>query len=187
VFTVVYDANVLYPAELRDFLIRLARTRLFHGRWTHRILDEVFRNLEANRPDLDPAALDRTRELICASVPDCLVEGWEPLVDGLTLPDPDDRHVLAAAIRAGAQVIVTANGKDFPSRVLAPFNIDAQHPDVFAVGLIDLDPGAVVTVLHQQQKDLVRRPISVPDLLDLLERRGLVQTVAALRGLLFDA
>lgn len=185
-FTVVYDANVLYSAPLRDLLVRLARTRLFHGRWTDAILDEVFRSLIANRPDLDPAALERTRRLLCDAVPDCLVGGWEPMVEGLRLPDPDDRHVVAAAIRAGAQVIVTANVKDFPPAALEPFNIEAQHPDVFIVGLIDLDPGAVVTVLHQQQKDLVRRPTSVLGLLEVLERQGLVQTVAALRSLLFD-
>ena len=81
---------------------------------------------------------------------------------------------------------MTANVKDFPPAALEPFNIEAQHPDVFIVGLIDLDPGAVVTVLHQQQKDLVRRPMSVLGLLEVLERQGLVQTVAALRSLLFD-
>jgi predicted nucleic acid-binding protein len=186
VFTVVYDANVLYSAPLRDLLVRLARTRLFHGRWTNAILDEVFRALLANRPDLDPPALERTRRLICDAVPDCLVDGWEPMVKGLSLPDPDDRHVLAAAIRAGAQVIVTSNLKDFPPPSLEPFNIEAQHPDVFIVGLIDLDPGAVVTVVHQQQKDLLRSPMSVPRLLDVLERQGLVQTIAALRSLLLD-
>ena len=94
--------------------------------------------------------------------------------------------MLAAAIRAGAQVIVTANVKDFPSATLETFNVEAQHPDVFVVGLIDLDPSAVVTVIHQQQKDLVRNPMSVPHLLDVLERQGLVQAVAALRSLLFD-
>ena len=185
-FTVVYDANVLYPAPLRDLLIRLARTRLFHGRWTEQILDEVFASLAAKRPDLDRVALARTRELMCAAVPGCLIEGWQPMVNGLNLPDPDDRHVLAAAIRAGAQVIVTSNVRDFPSRVLETFDVEAQHPDVFVVGLIDLDPGAVVTVVHQQRKDLIRSPISLPALLDLLERQGLVQSIAALRALLLD-
>lgn len=185
-FTVVYDANVLYPAPLRDLLIRLARTRLFHARWTEKILDEVFTSLAAKRPDLDIVALARTRELMCAAVPDCLIEGWEPMVDGLDLPDPHDRHVLAAAIRAGAQVIVTANVRDFPSKALETFSIEAQRPDAFVLGLIDLDPGAVVTVVHQQQGDLVRSPTTLPALLDLLERQGLVQSVAALRGLVLE-
>lgn len=150
------------------------------------ILDEAFRSIVANRPDLDPMALQRTRALLCEAVPDCLIEGWEPLAEGVNLPDPDDRHVVAAAIRAGAQVIVTSNVRDFPPAALEPFHIEAQHPDVFILSVIDLDPGAVVTVIHQQQKDLVRKPMSLPELLDVFERQGLAQSVAALRTLLFD-
>lgn len=96
---------------LRDILIRLAGTDIFHARWTDQILDEVFRNLQANRPDLDPKKLRRTRELICKAVDDCLVTGYEELIEALALPDPDDRHVLVAAIRCGAQVIVTENSQ----------------------------------------------------------------------------
>lgn len=114
-FSVVYDANILYPNVLRDILIRLAKTGVFRARWTEDILDEVFRNIKADRPDLDTAKLDRTRELMCAAVDDCLVDGYQELIEGLVLPDADDRHVLAAAIRAGAQVIVTNNTKDFPA------------------------------------------------------------------------
>jgi hypothetical protein len=86
VFTVVYDANVLYSAPLRDFLVRLARTRLFNGRWTDVILDEKFRSIIAVRPDLDEGKLERTRRLLCEAVPDCLIEGWEPIVDGSSSP-----------------------------------------------------------------------------------------------------
>ena len=186
-FTVVYDANVLYPAPLRDLLIRLGRTRLFHARWTEAILDEAFHSLRSKRPDLDAEALMRTRQLMCEAVPDCLVHGWEALVDHLALPDPDDRHVLAAAVRCGAQVIVTANVKDFPNDVLSDFDMEAQLPDTFVLGLIDLDPGAVVTVVHQQQKDLRLHPKSLPEVLDLLERQGLAQSIAALRTLLLDS
>lgn len=112
--------------------------------------------------DVAGRVLERTRRLLCEAVPDCLIEGWEPLVDGLELPDFDDRHVVGAAIRAGAQVIVTLNAKDFPATALEPFHVEAQHPDVFILGVIDLDPGAAVTVVHQQQKDLVRKPMFVP-------------------------
>lgn len=113
-FTVLYDANVLYPNVLRDVLIRLAQTGLEHARWTDRILDETFRNLAADRPDIPTDTLIRLRELMNRAVPDCLVTGYEALISALTLPDEDDRHVLAAAIRCGAQVIVTANLRDFP-------------------------------------------------------------------------
>ena len=117
---VVYDACVLYPATLRDLLIRLAQTGLVRARWSELILDEVFTNLTANRPDLDPERLARTRHLMDAAIPDVTVTGHEYLIDQLTLPDPDDRHVLAAAIHAGADLIVTANLTDFPPNTSQP-------------------------------------------------------------------
>ena len=118
-FTVIYDANVLYPSVLRDVLIRVARMGLVRARWTDMILDETFDSIEKNRPDLDSTKLARTRELMCEAVPDCLVDAYKPLIDALELPDDKDRHVLAAAIRCGAQAIVTSNLRDFPSEVLA--------------------------------------------------------------------
>jgi hypothetical protein len=99
-FVVLYDANVLYPSTLRDLLIRVAQAGLVQAKWTERILDEAFSSLSTNRPDLDSAKLARTRELMNQAVRDCLVAGYEQLVDAVELPDPDDRHVLAAAIKA---------------------------------------------------------------------------------------
>lgn len=99
-FVVIYDACVLYPNVVRDVLVRVAVGGAVRVRWTETILDETFRNLARNRPDLDAVSLDRTRERMCEAVADCLVTGYEPLIDGLDLPDPDDRHVLAAAVRA---------------------------------------------------------------------------------------
>lgn len=95
---VLYDANVLYPSTLRDLLIRVAQAGLVQAKWTGQILDEVFSSLSKNRPNLDQDRLARTRELMNKAVRDCLVTGYEPLIGGLKLPDPDDRHVLAAAI-----------------------------------------------------------------------------------------
>ena len=98
-FVVVYDACALYGNTVRNLLIRVARARLVQAKWTERILDEVDWNL-AKKRGIPEDKRRRLRQLINGSVADCLVEGYEPLVDGLTLPDPDDRHVLAAAIRA---------------------------------------------------------------------------------------
>lgn len=142
-FVALYDANVLYPSTLRDILIRVAQAGLVQAKWTERILDELFRSLQANRPDLDPEKLHRTRKLMNRAVRDCLVTRYEPLVPAVDLPDPDDRHVLAAAIRAKAQVIVTANLKDFPHENLAPWDIQATHPDAFLEAQVDLDPSVV--------------------------------------------
>jgi predicted nucleic acid-binding protein len=110
-----YDACVLYPSVVRDVLIRVAIEGTVRAHWSDRILDEVFRNLKKNRPDLDPAKLDRTGVSWRRHLRDANVTGYESIIDGLVLPDPDDRHVLAAAMRAGAQVIVTDNLKHFPA------------------------------------------------------------------------
>ncbi len=108
------------------------------------------------------------------------VTGHDALVDSLQLPDPDDRHVLAAAIRCGASVIVTFNEKDFPDSALAPFGVEAQHPDLFIDNLFDLDPAAVVTAAQRQRAQLSEPPVSVEKFLDILLRQALVQTSKAL-------
>lgn len=115
-FTAVYDACVLYPAPLRDFLMWLALSGRFRARWSLEIHNEWKRNLLKNRPDLTTEQLDRTSDLMDQAIPDACVSGYEKLIEGLTLPDIDDRHVLAAAIRCNASVIVTFNQKDFPDR-----------------------------------------------------------------------
>ncbi|MEU1277442.1 PIN domain-containing protein [Streptomyces sp. NPDC005805] len=182
-FVVVYDANVLYPSTLRDLLIRIAAAGLVQAKWTEAILDETFRSLAANRPDIDRAALDRTRHLMKRAVRDCMVKGYEPLVGALDLPDPDDRHVLAAAVRARAQMIVTFNVKDFPQDRLAPWDVEAVHPDAFIEAQIGLDPERVYAAVHQIA-DSWRNPAgTVEDVLDHLERQGMVASVAALRAL----
>lgn len=180
-FVVIYDACVLYPAPLRDLLVRLANTGIVRARWSKQILDECFRNILKSRPELNEESLARTRELMNQAVPDCLVTGFDALVDGIDLPDRDDRHVLAAAIRAGAQTIVTFNLKDFPEDKLAPYNVEAKHPDEFVLDAIDLAPGAVATVVSNQAAALKNPRRTVADLLDTLRDQGLVRSVAKLR------
>jgi len=140
--TAVYDANILYPASLRDLFIRLAQAGLVQARWTDTIHDEWLRNVLKDSPQLSPERLARTRTLMNEAVRDCLVTGHDELIESLTLPDPDDRHVLAAAIRVGASVIVTFNLADFPAAALARFHIEAQHPDDFLISLLDAAPAS---------------------------------------------
>ncbi|GAA2157711.1 PIN domain-containing protein [Pedococcus bigeumensis] len=180
-FVVVYDANVLYPSTLRDLLIRIAQTGLVQAKWTDQILDEVFTNLRANRPDLDPARLDRTRDLMNRAVRDCRVTGYESLIEGLPLPDPDDRHVLAAAIRARAQVIVTNNLADFPADALQTWDIEAKSPDDFVLDQLDLNRDAVYGAVQRIADSWTNPPGTVADIIAALERDGLVQSAAALR------
>lgn len=182
-FIVIYDANVLYPNTLRDLLIRIAQQpHLVQAKWTNDILDEMLGALQRNRSDITEEKAVGLRELINGSVRDCLVAGYWPLVDALELPDPGDRHVLAAAIKAGAQLIVTRNLKDFPSKTLAQWDIRPKSPDQFVRDVIGLDPQAVWACVQQIVDSRTRRPVTVDDVLGELQRDGLVASTAALRS-----
>jgi len=180
-FTVVYDACVLYPAPLRDFLMRLALTDLFRARWTDLIHEEWIRNVLAQRPDLKPEDLERTRTLMNAHVRDCLVTGFEHLIPSIELPDPDDRHVVAAAIHSGASLIVTFNVRDFPHDQLKRYNLAAQHPDDFVFDLLDLHPAQVCEAAANHRRSLKNPPKTGDEYLDTLLKQGLTQTVGLLR------
>lgn len=180
-FIVIYDANVLYPGSLRDLLIRVAQAGLVQAKWTDRILDETFRNLKLNRPDLHPVKLDRTRELMNKAIRDVLVVDYEPLIEIVDLPDSDDRHVLAAAIKAHAQLIVTDNTKDFPELALASWNVEAKSADDFVLDLIDLNPQTIYAQVQRMADARQRPPETVDDVLCSLEHVGLLSSVAALR------
>lgn len=158
----------------------LALSGRFRARWSLEIHNEWKRNLLKNRPDLTAEQLDRTSELMDHAIPDACVTGYENLVEGLMLPDMNDRHVLAAAIRCNASVIVTFNKKDFPCTLLEPFGLEAQHPDEFVDDLFNLDPAAVVCAAQRQRKQLKMPPMDVGTYLDLLLRQGLVRSVEAL-------
>ncbi|NDE91257.1 MAG: PIN domain-containing protein [Alphaproteobacteria bacterium] len=175
-YTALYDACVLYPAPLRDLLLQLATTDLFRARWTDTIHDEWIKNVCANRADLKMSDLKRTRELMDQNVRDCLVTGYEPLIDTLSLPDKNDRHVLAAAIQGRADVIVTFNLKDFPKESLLPYNIEAQHPDEFIAHLCDLAPTFVYTAAKTVRARLKNPPKTVAEYLAILEKQGLSKT-----------
>ncbi|AFT99132.1 PIN domain-containing protein [Nocardia brasiliensis] len=181
-FVVVYDANVLYGNALRDLLIRIAMSGSVQAKWTDKILDEALASLADKRPDIPTPKLTRLRGLMNKAVPDSLVYGYEPLIEGLKLPDPDDRHVLAAAIAVGAQVIVTSNLADFPSDALAPWNIEAQSPDDFLLDQIDFDDRVVWACIQQIADSHINPPETVEDVLDALDSAGLVEAVAALRA-----
>ena len=181
-FIVVYDANALFPNTLRDLLIRIAQAGLVQAKWTNEILDEMLRALSRNRPDIAPDKLDRLRQLMNEAVRDCLVSGYEPLIEGLKLPDPADRHVLAAAIKAGAQVIVTSNLKHFPAAALRPWDVEAKSPDDFVLDQVGIDGWTVAACIQQIADSRTRPPQDIEDVLSQLERDGLFGSAAALRA-----
>jgi len=182
-FTVVYDACVLYPAPLRDFLMQLALTDLCQAKWSDAIHDEWTRNVLADRPDLKSEQLQRTRDLMNSHVRDALVTGYEFLIPALSLPDVDDRHVLAAAIRGQASGIVTFNLQDFPTEELAKYDIEAIHPDEFIADLYDIDAAKVLQAAAAHRRRLNNPEKTVEEYLDTLLKQGLPQTVNLLRGM----
>ena len=177
--TAILDACVLYPAPLRDFFMRLA-VKLYQPKWTDTIHEEWIRNVLEDRPDLTLAQLTRTRELMDRHGGACLVTGYEALISTLTLPDPDDRHVLAAAIQAQASVIVTFNLSDFPAQALAAHHTRAVHPDDFAVSLYETDADLFVQLVKLHRQALVSPPKEVEEYLATLTQCGLKKTVARL-------
>ncbi len=175
-YTALYDACVLYPAPLRDILMQLALSDLFHARWTADIHREWMLNVHKDRPDLKQLDLQKTRELMDKNVRDCLITGYKPLIKTITLPDKNDRHVLAAAIRGRADVIVTFNLKDFPASALKPYDIEVQHPDEFMAHLIDLEPRAVLEAAKSVRFRLKNPPKSATEYVETLSRQGLSKT-----------
>ena len=179
-YTVLFDANVLYPAPMRDVFMQLAVTDLFRAKWTADIHREWNEALLRNEPHRDPAAIERTRDLMDRATRDCLITGYEPLIPALVLPDQDDRHVLAAAIVGRCDAIITQNTKDFPQEALAPYGIEAQHPDTFLCNQLSLAPGAVWSELRKVRARLRKPPYSADDYLAILTQQGLVASAAEL-------
>ena len=147
-YTVVYDACVMYPAPLRSFLMYLAVTGIYRARWTEQIHDEWIRNLLNNRPDLDPDKLQRTRELMNTNVPGAVVSGYEPLIGGLSLPDPDDCHVVAAAIQTRAEAIITFNLKDRPKPLNSLPTVARRSQARAVYGGVNYQAGQLADKLH---------------------------------------
>jgi len=181
-YTVILDACVMYPAPLRSYLMYLSNTGLFRARWTEQIHDEWIRNLIKNNPDVDPRRLERTKQLMNAHVPDCLVEGYESLINGLTLPDADDRHVVAAAIKGRAESIITFNLKDFPTKELDLLGLSAIHPDEFLCDMFELDSSACVKAAQQQRGSLKRPPMTQDEFLACLQKQKLPCLVSKLKS-----
>ena len=180
-YTVVLDACVLYPATLRDLLLSLAYENVYRARWTQEIQDEWVRNVLIKRKDLDEEKLRRTQRLMADAIDDCLIDGYQSLIESIVLPDPNDRHVLAAAIVGHADAIVTFNKKDFPDSVLSNYGIEVLHPDDFIMLQYDLDSIGVLEAAKAMRLRLKNPPKTVQEFLDTLEQQGLPQICQELK------
>jgi predicted nucleic acid-binding protein len=177
----VLDACVLYSASLRDFLLRIAKGGLFTPFWSEEIQDEWTRSLLRNRSDAKREKLERTRRKMDSSFPNGCVYGYEYVIPTLWLPDAKDRHVLAVAIHAESQYIVTFNLNDFPQSSLTPYHVKAVSPDDFVLHVIEYDAETVIETTARHRAALIRPPKSVDEYLSTLEKQRLPKTVAFLR------
>ncbi len=174
------DANVLYAPAVRDLLVELALARVIILRWSQQVHDEWTRALLRNRPDLPPDRPASTRAKLDAVLPQASVTGYEHRIDGIELPDPDDRHVVAAAIEAQCQYILTFNTRDFPAEVLSPHQLTPMHPDLFLATVAVANPIALVNAAQISRRDLRDPPYSPADYLASLADHGLPLTAKAL-------
>ena len=171
-YTVVLDACVLVPITLADTLLRLAERDLYRPLWSERILDEAMEATLKVHPDLSGAPVERRFAAIRATFEDACVMGWESVELVLPLPDPNDLHVLAAALRGQADAIVTANLRDFPADHLKSLDLEVIHPNDFLLDQLDLDPRTVIDTIREQAAHTRHPPLEPVDLLARLARCG---------------
>jgi predicted nucleic acid-binding protein len=153
--------------------MHLAITDMYRAHWSDDIHAEWIRTAVRLRPDLPPENFHRVRQLMDENVRDCLVTGYQKLIPTLALPDPDDRHVLAAAIRCNAKVIVTFNERDFPNKILAAYGIEAQHPDTFVSNLFVIERAMTLQAAKRHRASLRNPPFSSREYISKLRSQGL--------------
>lgn len=174
-FSVVLDANVLFPFLTRDLLLSCAAEGLFRPRWT-KLINQEWSRAAVSSGRISREQANRTLSVMNTHFDEAEIEGYEPLIDGLALPDPDDRHVLAAAIRIKADMIVTDNIKDFPAETLDGFEIEACTADKFLANTIDLFKIDAVRAIREARNRCVNPPIGRDEYLHKMIASGLVET-----------
>ena len=179
--TALYDASVLYPSLTRNLLVHLATSGLVAARWTEQIQDEWTRNLLQDRPDMTVERLARTRRLMDAAVPDAQVDGYQELTESLSLPDLDDRHVLAAAITGQADVLVTWNLRHFPQESVLAFGVEVLTPDDLICRLLSQAPQETRQAVEALRVSLRNPPYGWSGLLERFGQVGLVRTAEILK------
>lgn len=182
----VCDACILYPFHLRNVIVQAAVDRLVQARWTNEIHDEWMRNLIANVPDLSVERLNTTKQLMTIALPDATVSEYEKHIETISLPDPDDRHVVAAAIEAKATHILTWNLRHFPVPILKAHGLVRQTPDAFLADLYDRVPQLLLASLANARRNLSKSGLSAEAFLDVLRDQKLTQLDKRLRGHLDD-
>jgi predicted nucleic acid-binding protein len=178
-FPVLLDANVLVPIHLTDLLLRLAEAETYRPLWSEQVLQEVERNLP--KVGLTPEKATHRVGVMRREFPDAMITGYEPLIDAMT-NDSKDRHVLAAAVRADAEIVVTANLHDFPKSACVPYDIGVVHPDDFLLDQLDLYYGETLRCLRELVADRRHPHTAMPAFLQQFHKTvpGFVDAVSPL-------
>ena len=181
-FKAVLDTNVIYPVIIRDLLFWFAHYDLYTPKWSRNIFDEWIAVME--RKGVPQEEAKKRVQKANLAFPDALVQDYEVLLNGLTLPDPKDRHVLAAAIKTNADVIVTNNLKDFPAPYLESFGLSAKSADDFLTDIIDLNSQTAVQSFREMVMYKKNPELNEYQVLELLRKNGLMDTANYLHVLL---
>lgn len=181
-FKCILDTNVIYPLWTRDLLLWFAFYDLYTPKWSQNIFTEWIKVLK--RKGVDENEAEKRANVMNEAFPDALVENYEQLIDNLNLPDADDRHVLAAAIKTNANLIITNNLKDFPEGYLASFGLKAKIPDDFFTDIIDLNQELSVLAFRKLVLNKKNPPYDVYEVLDIFRNNGLKDTADYIHALI---
>ncbi len=181
-FKAVLDTNVIYPVVIRDLLFWFAHYDLYTPKWSAQIFCEWEKVME--RKGIPQNEIYKRVQKANLAFPDALVRNYEGLIPGLNLPDPDDCHVLAAAIKSNANVIVTNNLNDFPQDYLSSFGLNAKSADDFLTDIIDLNHDQAVEAFKEMVLQKKNPESDEYQVLNMLRRSGLNDTANYLHALL---
>ena len=181
-FKCVLDTNVIYPLWTRDLLLWFAFYDLYTPKWSNNIFSEWIDVMK--RKGVSEEEAFKRANVMNKAFPDALVENYEPLIDSLSLPDMDDRHVLAASIKTNANLIITNNLKDFPKEYLASFGIKAKSPDDFFTDIIDINQELSVQAFRRLVLNKKNPPYDEYDVLEIFRNNGLKNTADYLHSLI---
>lgn len=181
-FTCVLDTNVIYPIDVRDLLFWFARFDLYTPKWSKHIFDEWAEVMQ--RKGLSDEEISKRTNRANLAFPDALVENYEPLINGLALPDEKDNHVLAAAIKTNANLIVTNNLQDFPNDYLSKFGLEAKNTDDFITDTIDLNPDQAVKAFRRLVLNRRNPALNEYQVLEIFRKRGLADSADYLHSLI---
>ncbi|MGM0581797.1 MAG: PIN domain-containing protein [Bacteroidota bacterium] len=181
-FTCVLDTNVIFPIDIRDLLFWFASYDLFTPKWSKHIFDEWYDVMK--RKGIPKKEIEKRIKKANLAFPDALVRNYESLIESIKLPDEKDRHVMAAAIKTNANIIVTNNLKDFPSEYLAKFGLNTKSADDFITDTIDLNPELAVEAFRALVMNRTNPNLDEFEILDRFRNNGLKDSANFIHSLL---